>query len=172
MHGVPKNKVILQPHSVSWADEFKKEKENILSIFGKEIVMIEHVGSTAIPGIAAKPMLDIAIVFHEMTESVFRKMEEAQYTYYGEVAPGKYLFLLKRDNGDSLQHIHCYASSNLQLFHEQIRFRDYLMTHTEYALEYEKLKKDLCKLYCDDRKSYTAGKQAFFDKIKNLTDTK
>ena len=168
MLGVPKNKVILLYHSDAWAEEYCDVKEHFLKIFGDEIVAIEHVGSTAIPEIMAKPMLDIAIVFREMTEQIHRKMEEHKYIYYGEVARGKYLFLLKRENGDSLQHVHCYASKDTTLFYEQIRFRDFLRAHPEYAKEYEELKKHLSKLYPDDRKKYTAGKQAFFEKIRLL----
>lgn len=168
MLGVPKNKVILMPHSDAWAVDYGDVKEHFLTEFGDAIVAIEHVGSTAIPGIMAKPMLDLAIVFREMTEHIFRRMEENKYIYYGEVAPGKYLFLKKGENGVSLQHVHCYASKNTTLFYEQIQFRDFLRTHSEYAKEYEELKKHLYKLYSDDRRKYTAGKQAFFDKIKLL----
>ena len=170
MLGVPKNKVILLPHSDAWAEEYGEVKEHFLRAFGNEIVAIEHVGSTAIPGIIAKPMLDLAIVFRAMTEQVFRKMEEYKYIYYGEVAPGKYLFLQKGENGVSLQHVHCYASKDTTLFYEQIQFRDYLRTHSEYAKEYEELKMHLNMLYSDDRKKYTAGKQVFFDKIKFLAE--
>ena len=169
MLGVPKNKVILLPHSDAWAEEYGEVKEHFLKVFGNEIVAIEHVGSTAVPGIMAKPMLDLAIVFQEMSKQIFCKMEEHKYIYYGEVAPGKYLFLQKGENGVSLQHVHCYAAKDTTLFYEQIQFRDFLRTHPEYAKEYEELKKHLYKLYSDDRKKYTAEKQAFFDKIKLLT---
>ena len=168
MLGVPKNRVILLPHSDTWADEYSKVKEFFMEMFADEIVSIEHVGSTSIPGIMAKPMLDVAVVFKDITAQVFHKMEESQYVYYGEVASGKYLFVLRGENEISLQHIHCYKSNDLTLFYEQIQFRDFLRTHSKYAKEYEELKNSLSKMYCDDRKKYTAGKQAFFDKIKIL----
>lgn len=95
-------------------------------------------------------------------------MKENHYIYYGEVASGKYLFILRGENGISLQHIHCYKSNDLILFYEQIQFRDYLRTHSKQAKEYEELKISLSKMYFDDRKKYTAGEQAFFDKIKVL----
>lgn len=168
MLGVPKNKVILLPYSEKWVDEYGKVKEFFMKMFTDEIVSIEHVGSTSISGIMAKPMLDVAIVFKDITEQVFHKMKESNYIYYGEVASDKYLFVLRGENEISLQHIHCYRSNDLTLFYEQIQFRDFLRTHSEYAKEYEELKISLSKMYFDDRKKYTAGKQEFFDKIKLL----
>jgi len=168
MLGVPKNRVLLLPYNEKWADEYNKVKQLFMEIFADEIVSIEHVGSTSIPGIMAKPMLDVAIVFKDITEPVFHKMKENHYIYYGEVASGKYLFVLRRENGISLQHIHCYKSNDLTLFYEQIQFRDFLRTHSKQAKEYEELKISLSKMYFDDRKKYTAGKQAFFDKIRAL----
>lgn len=168
MLGVPKNRVILLPHNKKRVDEYSKVKELFMEMFTDEIVLIEHVGSTSIPGIMAKPMLDVAIVFKDMTEPVFHKMKENNYIYYGEVASGKYLFILREENGISLQHIHCYKSNDLTLFYEQVQFRNFLRSHSKYAKEYEQLKISLSKIYSDDRKKYTAGKQVFFDKIKVL----
>ena len=168
MLGVPKNRVLLLPYNEKWVDEYSKVKELFMEMFPNEIVSIEHVGSTSIPEIMAKPMLDVAIVFKDITEQVFQKMKENNYLYYGEVASGKYLFILRGENEISLQHIHCYKSKDLTLFYEQIQFRDFLRTHSKQAKEYEELKLSLSKMYFDDRKKYTVGKQTFFDKIKVL----
>lgn len=168
MLGVPKNRVILLPYNEKWVDEYSKVKELFLAVFTDEIVSIEHVGSTSIPGIMAKPMLDVAVVFKDITEQVFHKMKESNYIYYGEVASGKYLFILRGENEISLQHIHCYKANDRTLFYEQVQFRDFLRTYPKYAKEYEQLKISLSKMYFDDRKKYMAGKQAFFDKIKVL----
>ena len=168
MLGVPKNRVILLPYNEKWVDEYSKVKELFLAVFTDEIVSIEHVGSTSIPGIMAKPMLDVAVVFKDITEQVFQKMKESNYIYYGEVASGKYLFILRGENEISLQHIHCYKANDRTLFYEQVQFRDFLRTYPKYAKEYEQLKISLSKMYFDDRKKYMAGKQAFFDKIKVL----
>lgn len=95
MLGVPKNKVILLPHSDTLADEYSDVKESFGEMFADEIITIEHVNSTSIPGIMAKPMLDVAIVFKDITEQMFHKMKESKSIYYGEVAPDKYLFVLR-----------------------------------------------------------------------------
>lgn len=168
MLGVPKYKVILENHREEWAAEFEEVKRHLQNIHGNNIIDIQHVGSTAIEGIMAKPMLDIAVLFKCMHNLVFDIMKDNGYIYYGEVAAGKHLFILRGQDDVSLQHIHCYEESNPALFLEQLRFRDFLRTHPLYAREYEQLKLDLYKLYPNNREKYTAGKQAFFDKIKSL----
>ena len=170
MIGVPKYKVLLVEHDERWAEEFEKTKLILLNIHGENVVDIQHVGSTAIKGIMAKPMLDIAIVFKSITDSFFKKMKENGYEYYGEVVTGKHLYILRGEGEVSLQHVHCYEEKNLEQFFDQINFRDFIRSHSEYAKEYELLKQELFKIYFNDRKKYTEGKQAFFNKIKQLAD--
>lgn len=168
MQGVPRKKVVLENHREEWAEEFACVKRLLLRVHGENVVDIQHVGSTAVEGIMAKPMLDVAVLFRRIADPVFTAMAENGYAYYGEVTSGKHLFILRGQNELSLQHIHCYEEGNCGLFYEQLRFRDYLRSHPAYAKEYEALKLKLLELYADDRKKYTAGKQAFFDKIKLL----
>lgn len=168
MTGVPKNKVVLEPYNEQWADEFEKTKQAFLQAYGDTVVDIQHVGSTSIKGIVAKPILDMAVVFRNRTSRAWEIMKSMGYVYYGEVASGRHLFILRGEKGCSLQHVHCYEERNLALFYEQIRFRDYLCAHPEAAEEYASLKTVLCRMYANDRRKYTEGKQAFFDKIKRL----
>ena len=170
MIGVPRHKVLLVEHDEKWAEEFEKTKLTLVNIHGDNVVDIQHVGSTAIKGIMAKPMLDIAIVFKSVSDSVFIKMKKNGYEYFGEVVSGKHLFVLRGEGEVSLQHIHCYEEKNLEHFYDQIKFRDFIRSHPEYAKEYELLKQELFKIYFNDRKKYTEGKQAFFNKIKQLVD--
>lgn len=170
MLGVPKSMVRLVEHDENWAEEFEKTKLTLINIHGDYIVDIQHVGSTAIKGIMAKPMLDIAILFKKITDSVFNAMKKNGYEYYREVVAGHHLFILRGEGEISLQHIHCYEEKNLKLFDDQIKFRDFIRSNSEYAKEYELLKQELFKIYSNDRNKYTEGKQAFFDKIKQLAD--
>lgn len=170
MIGVPKHKVLLVEHDEKWEEEFEQVKETLAKIHGENVVDIQHVGSTAIKGIMAKPMLDIAIVLKSITDSFFKIMKDNEYKYYGEVVTGKHLFVLRGEGGVSLQHVHCYEEKNLEHFYDQIKFRDFLRSHSEYAKEYERLKLELYEIYYNDRQKYTEGKQAFFDKIKQLAD--
>ena len=97
-------------------------------------------------------------------------MQENGYDYWGDTGvPGKYFFVLRGEDEVSLQHIHCYAE-NSEHFVDQINFRDFISSHPEYAKEYESLKQELYKQYPNDRKKYTAGKVAFFNKIKQIAN--
>ncbi len=114
--GVPKYKVILENHNEKWAEEFEKTKQTLIHIHGDNILDIQHVGSTAINGIVAKPMLDIAVVLKAITDTIFNTMKVNGYEYYGEVISGKHLFILRGEGEVSLQHIHCYEEKNCALF--------------------------------------------------------
>jgi len=170
MLGVPKNRVILESHDETWTEEFEITKQTLKNIHGDNVVDIQHVGSTSIKGIIAKPMLDVAIVLKTITNFVLSSMQENGYVYYGEVASGHHLFILRDEEDASLQHIHCYEEKNCGQFFDQIKFRDFIRSHSEYAKEYELLKQELFKIYPNERNKYTKGKQAFFDKIKQLAD--
>ena len=172
MIAVPKNKVLLVEHDEKWEEEFEQTKLTLSKMHGENVVDIQHVGSTSIKGIMAKPMLDIAMVLKSITDSFFKIMKDNGYEYFGEVVTGKHLFVLRGEGGVSLQHVHCYEEKNLEYFFDQIKFRDFLRSHSEYAREFELLKLELFKLYYNDRQKYTEGKQAFFNKIKRLVDEK
>ena len=92
----------MKKHNKKWAEEFEKTKQTLISIHGDNVVDIQHVGSTAIKGIVAKPMLDIAIVLRDITDFVLTAMCENGYEYYGEVITGKYLFILRGEDKVSL----------------------------------------------------------------------
>lgn len=79
MIGVPKYKVLLVEHDEKWEEEFEKTKRSLVNIHGENVVDIQHVGSTAIKGIMAKPMLDIAIIFKSLSDSVFNVMKDNGY---------------------------------------------------------------------------------------------
>ena len=170
MLGVPRNGVSLVNHNENWANEFKKAKKILENIHKDNIIDIQHVGSTAINGIMAKPLLDIAIMFKDISIINLKGMQENGYDYCGDTGvAGKYFFVLRGEDEVSLQHIHCYAEDS-EYFAAQINFRDYINSHPEYAREYESLKQELYKQYPDDRKKYTSGKVAFFNKIKLIAN--
>ena len=168
--GVPKGKVILANHDNKWNIEFQRICEFIKTLHGDNILEIQHIGSTAIKDIIAKPLIDIAIIFKIYSEHVLSIMVKNNYKYYGEVANGNFLFVLKDEKENTLQHIHCFDKNNIEIYNEKIKFRDFISSNIEYAKEYELLKNELYAKYSNDREKYTFGKQIFFDKIKRLTE--
>lgn len=158
----------LVAHQDEWAEWYEEEKRNLLN-FLDPILRIEHIGSTAIPDIWAKPIVDIIVIIdrtmdrnkikQQLIDHGYRCMFESKermsfnkgYTKYG--FDKKVFHLHLRYEGDD----------------DEIYFRDYLIAHKEIAKEYEKLKLSLWKPYEHDRDGYTNAKTAFVQKYSKRT---
>ena len=171
MQGVERYKVRLLPHCKEWKLEFEEAKEQLKDIFKDNVDDIQHVGSTSINGIYAKPILDIAVVLKSFENMNIEGMEKAGYDYCGAQNEEKdrYLFVLRGEGQISLRHIHCYEPNNLD-FYYVIHFRDFLNQYEEYAKEYSNLKRYLSEKYPDDRFAYTEEKEGFVRMIYQQID--
>ncbi len=171
MEGVKRYEVRLRAHNEEWKKEFSDTKAKIENLLYGAIIDIQHVGSTAIPTISAKPILDIAILFNKIDDTVTQKLESLGYDYRGprEDNSNYHLFVLRGPGEISLHHIHCYDEIN-KGFEMLVAFRDYLNIHKECALEYNELKKRLAEKYKRNRGMYTSSKaefiQSVYDKIE------
>ena len=166
MEGVERYKVRLIPHNPEWTDEYEKVKDKLLELWNSNILDIQHVGSTAIKSICAKPILDVAVKLNSIKDMDIEVLQKYGYSYCG-VQHGNYnyhLFVLRGDNQISLRHIHCYDKSENE-FEMLVGFRDYLNSHYDKALQYEYIKKELASKYPNDRIAYTAGKEDFIKSI-------
>lgn len=166
MEGVKRYCVRLLSHNVQWDEEFQKVKLSILEQWPENILDIQHVGSTAIPLICAKPILDVAVQLRSIEQMEPSLLMDLGYDYCGvqHGNPLHHLFVLRGSDEISLRHIHCY-DQNSQDFHRIVGFRDYLNAHPEAARQYESLKLKLAAQYPDDRIAYTNGKEAFIQSI-------
>ena len=162
MEGVERYKVRLLPHNTEWEKEYEEVKNQILSIWNNNIVNIEHVGSTAIKNICAKPILDIAVRLKSIDNMNINDMTYLGYDYYGKYGDNSkhHLFVLRDKNMLSLRHIHCYNINDNEFF-QLTAFRDYLNAHPDEAVKYMNLKIQLANKYQNDRNSYTNGKKDF-----------
>jgi GrpB-like predicted nucleotidyltransferase (UPF0157 family) len=153
--------VDLVPHDQDWAQAFALERNRIVEVLGSfeaggVLEWIEHVGSTAIPGIHAKPVLDIAAVVHPfpLSEQGRDGLAKLGYEYRGEAGiPGREFFR----TDPRTRHLHVFAFDS-EAFFQHVFFRDYLRVHQEKALEYEALKLELATRFRTDREAYTNGK--------------
>ena len=172
MQGVARNCVRLLPHDPAWAEEFNTVKAELLAMHGENAVCVEHIGSTAIVGICAKPILDILLVVRSMDRLDSTAMVAAGYDDCGLQKPDltRYLFVLRGVGQISLRHIHCCVEGDPEI-RDLLAFRDYLNAHPKEAKAYEALKKTLAERYADDRPSYTAGKHAFITDICSRAKT-
>lgn len=173
MEGVERYKVRLLPHNKKWGDEFRQVKSQIKAVWSDNVTDIQHVGSTAIRNIPAKPILDIAVRLNSIQNMDIDALKQLGYDYCGPRCDRNtyHLYVLRGKNQISLRHIHCYDVSDHEFF-QLIWFRDYLNPHPDTAKQYSALKEKLAHLYPENRVAYTKGKEDFIQKIYALLDFK
>ena len=165
MIGLARGSVRLAPYTSEWARAFAREREVLRSEISDHVVAIEHVGSTAIPGMVAKPIIDIAVAVQRLEDlkECVQPLEEADYEYRGELTPGDHLFV-KGDPSSRTVHLHI-AEYGGRVWEDYLLFRDHLCMHRNVAEEYASLKRELAERYKDDRDSYTRGKALFIESV-------
>ena len=157
--------VTLSSYNPNWKILFKEEKKNLEIIFGSLAKEIEHVGSTSIEGISAKPIIDIAVGLDDLKEfSKVKKMFKESYHVKENPTEGEELIVKRKDENTTTYLIHVMDRKENR-YQDTILFRDYLRTHVKAKKDYEKLKQELAEKYQNDRKTYTASKN---DYIKGI----
>ncbi|MHA1211112.1 MAG: GrpB family protein [Candidatus Heimdallarchaeota archaeon] len=160
--------VIIAKYNPKWPEHFLAEKELIIQVLGDFAKQIEHIGSTAVPGLGAKPIIDIMVGIETLDEAekCIKLLESIDYVYnptYEEKFPER-RSLDKKTNGIK---IHLYlVDINTEYWKKHILFRDFLRTNPDLAKEYNKLKEELAKKYRLDRQAYAEGKSKFIKKVE------
>ncbi len=164
MLGLPKGTVKLEPHSERWRQLFAEEAAQIREAIGEIITSIEHIGSTSINGIAAKPIIDIAVGAGKIAdgESCVRPLENIGYEYRGEHGIAGRFYFVKGE--PRTHHLHLVEIGS-DFWRSHLLFRDYLRENQAVAEDYENLKKELAKRYAENREAYTNGKAAFIENV-------
>ncbi|MCM3772427.1 MULTISPECIES: GrpB family protein [Priestia] len=165
MLGLERGLVKLEPYDYNWLILFDKERELLSSQLKGLIIKIEHVGSTSIEGLFAKPIIDIAIGVSSL-DKVIKIREKVKGIGYLEVPvsiDGKHVFAKNKEN--KITHFLHIMIYNHDLWKDQISFRDYLRSFPDAKMEYVKLKEELTNKYPNDVVSYTNEKKEFMDNI-------
>lgn len=175
MLGLKRGTVKLVPHNSRWREIFQKEKQLLKKTFKDKIIAVEHVGSTAILGIPAKPILDIniAVLSLKTAQDMKEKFKEIGYEYRpfvrGKTEKGlkEQELYVKGSEARRTHHVHVtvYGSN---YWKKDLLFRDYLRENPVCARAYSKLKNELAKRYANDRREYTREKEAFIDETVKL----
>ena len=177
IHRVVCEEVAIAPYDPAWPELFRREKEHLLSCLPNElIVRIEHFGSTAVPGLSAKPIVDMLVEVTDLEATKVRiapVLEQQGYEYFWrptheDDGPPFYAWFIKRDpkSGERTHHIHMVKDDFVEHW-DRLLFRDYLIEHEEVAREYETLKTKLATASPFDRIAYTLGKTAFVVNVTN-----
>ena len=157
--------VVVVPYDPRWPELFEEERVRIEQAIGSFVEEIEHVGSTAVPGLAAKPVIDIMVGVRSLQHSpvLVERLSGIGYLYLPElerVFPLRRYFQKLRD-GRRTHQIHLVERSNSVWWDRHVLFRDHLRSHPEVAEEYASLKYELSGRFREDREAYTGAKTAF-----------
>jgi len=164
--GLKRGTVKLSPYNAEWPKIFEKEGTLLSSTLGDLVIDIQHIGSTSIPGMAAKPIIDMmaAIPDFQNIEEYVQPLKNLGYEDRGQQGvPDRHIFV-KGDEARRTHHLNL-TEMDSSFWKEHILFLDYLRAHKEAVDEYAKLKTDLAKSFPDDRNSYTSAKAEFVKQI-------
>ncbi len=167
MLGLKRGIVELCAHDAAWEQNAAETIDKLKAIFGGLAVDIQHVGSTAVAGIMAKPIIDIAVAANDL-DAVARLvpvLEQAGFLYRRQETPDEMLFVRGDPDADTrTHHIHVLKSGCGQ-WQDLLAFRDYLSANPDAAKEYEAMKLKLMRECKTDRPAYTQGKTAFVGRV-------
>ncbi|WP_413299602.1 GrpB family protein [Bacillus sp. 1P10SD] len=153
-------------YNEKWSNMFSEEAEKLKRIFRNEIVDIYHIGSTAVPGLKAKPIIDIMPVVNDinMIDTFIPNMQEIGYESKGENGiSGRRYFQKGGDNRS--HHIHIYQVGSDEIKRHLV-FRDYLRNHPNEKKAYGELKEKLAQQFSYDIESYISGKDCHVKDIE------
>jgi GrpB-like predicted nucleotidyltransferase (UPF0157 family) len=164
MLGLPSGQVQLSRDRPEWRSLFLEEAYRLRSSIGDYILDIQHIGSTSIPGMSAKPILDIGIAVENFEEAgrCVPPMEELGYTYKGENGIPRRHYFVKGD--PRTHHVHMFELESEEWINHLL-FRDYLIKDPKTAQEYARLKEELVKRFPTNREAYQAGKDGFIKEV-------
>jgi len=159
-----KSKISISEYNPNWPSLFEEEKKLILNAIRDKVVAIEHIGSTAVPGLGAKPIIDIMVAVHKLSDvdECITALATIGYKPEKEISIQRRRFFNK-GTSDKHRHLHI-TEMNSEFWMRHINFRDYLRTHHETAKEYYELKKRLAVEF--DREAYTDAKTKFIEEVE------
>lgn len=166
MLGLDRKSILLVPHRAEWKSFFESEADLLRESAGDYLVAVEHIGSTAISGLDAKPIIDILAGVRniEDAERCIAPLVKIGYEYRGEQGiAGRFYF--RKGTGDVSTHHLNIVEMTSDFWQNHILFRDYLRRHADAAQEYGNLKRELAVKYKGNRPAYTEAKAAFIESV-------
>ncbi len=161
------SKVEVVPHNPQWRDAFEAEAKHVAAALGKNVVAIHHIGSTAIPNIYAKPVVDLLVEVRDITQvdGQSSAMESLGYEVMGEYGiPGRRYFRKDNQEGIRTHNIHAFEAGSADV-ERHLAFRDYMIAHSVDAQRYSELKRKLAEKHPQSMDGYMDGKDGFIKEI-------
>jgi len=154
-------------HDPEWPRCAREELARVAEALGEAAVRLEHVGSTSVPGLGAKPIIDmqVSVVDIERTDHYVGPLEGLGYLFAPDPAFPDYHYFAKPHGRPRSHHLHvCQAASHQELRH--LAVRDFLCAHPDEAASYEQLKRELVRDHPQDRLAYVAGKDGYMVELE------
>lgn len=164
---------VVSPYSAEWPDVFHGIREEMLGVFSPLVVAVEHIGSTSVPGLAAKPVIDVLLGAQSLAdiESRIGPLDGLGYAYvskYEREIPMRRYFV--KSSATSLRvHVHGVALGS-RIWREHLAFRDALRGDADLRAQYETLKLRLAEEFADDKSAYTDAKGPFIRSVIAAVD--
>ena len=164
--GLENNVVRLNDYTPLWADLYREEAERIMAAIGHLIIDLQHIGSTAIPGIKAKPILDLMAGVAQLETALLCKapLEAIGYDYIAQAGIANDYVFGKGVARTHYLHVVEYEGAK---WTNHLCFRDRLRNEPELAQAYEKLKEELSRKFNDSRAKYHDAKSKFISEVSN-----
>jgi GrpB-like predicted nucleotidyltransferase (UPF0157 family) len=154
-------------HDPRWPLLAQEELRRVADALGDSAVRLEHVGSTSVPGLGAKPIIDmqVSVADIERLDDYVGPLEALGYLFAPDPAFPDYHYFAKPHARPRSHHLHvCQAGSHQELRH--VAVRDFLRAHPEEAASYEELKRTLVREHPEDRLAYVAGKDGYMIELE------
>lgn len=172
--GLQRGTVKLEPYRPEWRELFEAEKSALQKVLGDKFIATEHVGSTAIPDVKAKPILDLMLAIPDLEhwEWAQEPLTKLGYEFRRDFRKEQGHILFVKGPEENRTHYLKITELNSDFWTEHILFRDYLINNPQYRVEYQNLKEKLFGEHGGNREPYTKGKEEFVRKILKLTGFK
>ena len=168
--------IIISPYNPKWPEEFESIKSSLQAILGDLALRIDHIGSTSVPGLGAKDVIDIQITVKALDDQIRRKLSQAGYQDWGTIAHDHIpqgekdnpklweKFFFNQPEGQRPANIHIRVAGNPNQRYALL-FRDYLRAHPNSAKSIELLKREIAKRHGHDGEAYNETKEPAYDLI-------
>ena len=168
--------IIISKYNPKWAEEFESIKSPLHEILGDLALRIDHIGSTSVPGLGAKDVIDVQITVMELNNQIQQTLENAGYKYWGTIAHDHVpqgenenpklweKFFFNEPEGQRRANIHIRVDGNPNQIYPLL-FRDYLRTHPNSAKTIELIKREIAKRHANDLEAYYDIKDPVYDLI-------
>lgn len=160
-------RVVVEAYSKTWKNDFEDIRSELMAVLEGKVISVEHVGSTSVEGLSAKPIIDIDVVIEDATSfaAVKEALESVGYDHEGDLGvKGREAF--KYEGKEHLRKHHLYVCTrDAAELRRHVSFRDYLRSHPEAVEEYSRIKEEGAKLFPEDIDGYINYKAPFIESI-------